>query len=398
MLRRIAIASVIFTAACAGQQKAPAAPITVQEKMRITNQPVFDVALCHPRQLTLPQPPNQATLVGALISSRSQVMECLVDPKDRGPAETTKVTVKTHITDAEATHTVTGENISPEGQKCIQDAVNKAVPIQPLATKGAAPVDAQAEFIHEMNNSPAVKFGVNEGSDFSGHIRLAQEQWCDCYAGYATQAPAVLTAKITLKKASATAADITFEPSGSTEGDQLAACLKSKIAALPAKLSSDELSFPHRFVHFHSLATEAAATLPPELRFYQLELVRGQRAASTAIALGGRANAAEAYDAIVTEYKKNPSKNWGMVPDLKAKCSDLVKAADEWITAIEAQQAAEQQTVTLVQELKTKDEGWTAVEAKSQEALTATQKDLETAKQRRTADEAACPKESKGKK
>jgi hypothetical protein len=398
MLRRIAIASVIFTAACAGQQKAPAAPTTVQEKMRITNQPVFDVALCHPRQLTLPQPPNQATLVGALISARSQVMECLVDPKDRGPAETTKATVKTHITDTEATHTVTGENLSPEGQKCIQDAVNKAVPLQPLATKGAAPVDAQAEFIHEMNNSPAVKFGINEGSDFSGQIRLAQEQWCDCYAGYATQAPAVLTAKITLKKASATAADITFEPSGSTEGDQLATCLKSKIAALPAKLSADELSFPHRFVHFHSLATEAATSLPPELRFYQLELVRGQRAASTAIALGVRANAAEAYDAIVTEYKKNPSKNWGMVPDLKARCADLVKAADEWIAAIEAQQSSEQQTVTLVQELKTKEEGWTAVEAKSQEALTATQKDLETAKQRRQADEAACPKESKGKK
>ncbi len=394
MLRRLAIASTVFAAACAGQQKAPAAAASVQERMRITNQPVFDVAYCHPRELNLPKPPNQATLVGALITTRPQVMECLVDPKSRGPAATTKVMVKTHITDAEATHSVVGENLTPDGQKCILDAVNKAVVLEPLA-KGAQPVDAQAEFIHEMNNSPAITFGVNEGSDFSGHIRLAQDQWCECYTGYATQAPPVLTAKITLKKASATAADIVFEPSGSTEGDQLAACLKPKIAALPAKLSVDELTFPHRFVHFNAQATEPAASLPPELRFYQLELVRGQRAADTAIAFGQRANAADAYDTVVTDYKKDPKKNWGMVPQLKEKCAALVKAADTWISAIEAQQSAEQQTVTLVTELKTKDESWAPVDTASQTALANTMKDLETAKQRRQQDEAACPKEKK---
>jgi hypothetical protein len=244
-----------------------------------------------------------------------------------------------------------------------------------------------------MNNSPAVTFGINEGSDFSGHVRLAQEQWCECYAAYPVQAPPVLTAKITLKKASPTPTEVTFEPSGSTEGDQLAACLKTKIAAVPAKLSSDELTFPHRFVHFNAQATELAATLPPELRFYQLELVRGQRAADAAIAFGMRANAAETYDAIVAKYQK--SKDWKLVPELKEKCASLVKAADSWISAVEAQQAAEQQTVTLVGELKAKDEGWNAVETASQTALADTQKDLETAKQRRQQDEAACPKEKK---
>lgn len=395
MLRRLAIGAVLVTAACAGQQKkeaAAAAAATVQERMRITNQPVFDVAVCHPRTLELPQPPNQGILVGALVSTRSQVMECLVDPKDRGPAATTKVTIKTTVNDQAATHTITGENLTPDGQACVQNVVNKAVPVQPLA-KGGTPVEAEASFIHELNNSPAVSFGVNEGSDFSGEVRLAQPQWCDCYAAFTTQAPPVLTAKITLKKASPTAADVTFEPSGNTEGDQLAACLKQKIMTLPAKVSSDELSFPHRFVHFHAQATEPAANLPPELRFYQLELVRGQRAADAAIAFGQRANAAEAYDAIVAKYQK--SKDWKLVPELKEKCAALVKSADGWVSAIEAQQAAEQATVTLVQELKAKDEGWTAVEAKSQEALTATQKDLETAKQRRQADEGACPKERK---
>src|SRR5512143_2611806 len=86
MLRRLAVASVLFTAACAGPQKQETAAkqaAPVQERLRITNQPAFDVATCHPRQLTLPQPPNQAAIIGALVSARPQVMECLVDPKNR---------------------------------------------------------------------------------------------------------------------------------------------------------------------------------------------------------------------------------------------------------------------------------------------------------------------------
>ncbi|MBN1210836.1 MAG: hypothetical protein JXB05_38665 [Myxococcaceae bacterium] len=393
MLRRLAIASVLVTAACAGQKAAgPAQAASVQERMRITNQPVFDVALCHPRELTLPQPPNQAVLVGALITARPQVMECLVDPKNRGPEATTKVSVKTNVTDQAATHTITGENLTPEGQKCAQAAVDKAVPLQTLP-QGAPPVTAEAQFIHELNNSPSVTFGINEGSDFSGTVRLAQPQWCDCYAPFSTQAPPVLTAKLKLMKASPTPADITFEPSGSTEGDQLAACLKQKIAALPVTLKSDELTFPHRFVHFHAQATEPAASLPPELRFYQLELVRGQRAADAAIAFGARANAAEAYDAIVAKYQK--TQDWKLIPELREKCAALVKAADGWLAAIEAQQGVDEATLTLVKSLKAKDEAWAEVETASQTTLATTQKELETAKQRRQQDEAACPKERK---
>jgi hypothetical protein len=395
MLRRLVIASVLITTACASQQKgnaAAAAAATVQERMRITNQPPFDVTTCHPRQLTLPQPPNRDILLGALIATRPQVMECLVDPKHRGPAATTKVTVKTSVTDQAATHTVTGENLTPEGQQCIQAAVNKAVQLQPLA-KGAAPVEAEDSVVHEMNNSPAVTFGINEGSDYSGQVRLAQPQWCDCYAGYATQAPPVLTSKITLKKTSQTAADITFEPSGSTEGDQVAACLKQKMAALPAKVTSDELTFTHRFIHFHALVSEPAANMPPELRFYYQEQVRNQRAADTAIAFGVRANAAETYDAVVSKYQK--TKDWKLVSELKEKCATLVKAAEAWVAALEAQQGAEQTTLTLVTELKTKDEAWTNAETASQTAVATLQKELETARLRRQQDEGACPKERK---
>jgi hypothetical protein len=396
MLRRLAVVSVLVTAACAGQQRTDSdQATTVQERMRITNQPPFDVAHCQQRTLNLPRPPNEGLLVGALVSARPQVMECLVDPKSRAGGDTTRMTVKASVTEQAAAYTVSGENLTPEGQKCVRDAVTALAPLQPLA-KGAQPVEAQAEFVHEAGNSPSVRFGINEGSDFSGTVRLAQPTWCDCYAAYPNRAPPVLTAKITLRKGSPTPADVTFEPSGSTEGDQLAACLKQKIVALPARVGVDEVAFPHRFLHFHSLATEPAANLPAEMRFLQLDLVRNQRAAATAIALGTRANAAEAYDALVTEYKKDPKKNYELIPRLREQCAALVKAADGWIAALEAQQSADQQTVTLVQELRAKDAAaWSEVETASQGVLATTQQDLEKARQRRQDDEAACPKDSK---
>ncbi|HEX8699077.1 MAG TPA: hypothetical protein VF815_09600 [Myxococcaceae bacterium] len=396
MSRRLVVASVLGLAACAGSQKVDSAQATtpVQERMRIINQPPFDVALCQQRTLSLPQPVNQALLVGALAAAQPQVMECLVDPKSRAGAETTRVMVKASVTDQSATHSVTGENLSPEGQQCVQRVVSELAPLQPLS-KGAKPVEAQTEFIHEASNSPSLKFGVNEGSDFSGTVRLAQPTWCDCYAPYANRTPPMLTAAIKLTKGSATPADVTFEPSGSTEGDQLAACLKQKLLALPVTVSVDELAFPYRFTHFNALATEPAANLPGELRFYQLDLVRGQRAAATAMAFGTRSHAAEGYEALATEYTKDPKKNSALIPKLREQCGRLVKATDGWIAALEAQQGVDQQTVTLAQELKAKDAAWAEVETGSQGALTATQQDLATAKQRRTEDEGICVKLNK---
>ncbi|HZI16843.1 MAG TPA: hypothetical protein VE153_41130, partial [Myxococcus sp.] len=127
MLRRLAVASVLFTAACAGQQKPDAAqgankPTSTEERVRIGNQPAFDVASCFPRELSLPAA-NQGVLVGALLTTRPQVMECLVDPRSRAGGETTKVTVTASVTDQAGAHTVTGENLTPEGQQCVQAAV-----------------------------------------------------------------------------------------------------------------------------------------------------------------------------------------------------------------------------------------------------------------------------------
>jgi hypothetical protein len=396
MLRRIAIASVLLAAGgCAtqdGAQKKSQASMTKEERMRITNQPPFDVAVCQSKTLTLPQPANQGILVGALLVARPEVMECLVDPKSRGEADTTRVVVKTSVTDQGGSHTVTGENLTPEGTACVQKVVDSRVPVSALP-KGAQPVASESTFVHEATNSPSVRFGINPGSDYSGAVRLAQPTWCDCYANFGAKAPPLLKANVELKKGSPTAASVTFDPVGTPEGDQLAACLQAKMMAVPAHLDVDQLKFGYRFVHFNSQAAEPAADLPPELRFFQLELVRNQRTANAAIAFGGRANAAEAYDAIVQKYQK--TKDWKLIDELKGKCKALVDSAQGWVNAIDAQLKVDQASLALVQELKAKDAAWGEVETKSQEILTNTQQDLANAQKRLADDQAACPKERK---
>jgi hypothetical protein len=392
MMRRIAIASVLLAAGCASQQQAQKGPTTTEERMRITNQLPFDISVCQARTPTLPQPVNQNILLGAISSARPEVMECLVDPKSRGTADTTQVVVKTSVTDQGGTHSISGENLTPEGQACVQKAVDARVPLTALPA-GAQPVQSESSFIHEVNNSPSVKLGLNPGSDFSGAVRLGQPSWCDCYAGFTTTIPPLLKANVDLKKGSATAADITFEPVGTPEGDQLASCIKGKMTALPAKLETDQLKFTYRFVHFNSQAPEVAASLPPEQRFFQLELVRNQRSADAAIAFGSRSNAAEVYDAIVAKYQK--TKDWKLVDELKAKCATLVGATQSMVNALEAQLKVDQSTLAIAQELKAKDESWAEVETKTQVVINNTQQDLDNAQKRLADDKSICPKERK---
>ncbi|QSQ24716.1 hypothetical protein JY651_07145 [Pyxidicoccus parkwayensis] len=397
MLRRLAVASFALTAACAGQQKTDAAAggksVPTEERVRITNQPPFDLISCFPRELKMPEHNSQGVVLGALLAARPQVLECLVDPKNRGPAEATKVSVKTTVTDQGATHAITGENLTPEGTACIQKVLDTQV--QPAAlAKGAQPVEATIPFEHTATGLNSVKFGINEGSDFTGAVRLAQPSWCDCYANFKDKVPPALTAKVKLVKTQQTPAEVTFEPSGSTEGDQLAACLQPKIAALPAKLSSDELGFSYRFVHFNSAAPEAAAaTLPPELRFLQLDLVRTQRAADQAIADGARTPAAQAFAEVVDRYQK--TKNYKLFDELESKCNTLVAADTRVTEALTGRQATEQAALAIAQEMKAKDaEGWTEAEAATQKNLDETVKELAEAQKIATQDKSACPKKT----
>lgn len=399
MLRRLAVASFALTAAaCAGTQQTGGGaegtkPMSKEERVRITNQPPFDLVNCFAREAKVPEQTSQGVVLGALLAMRPQVQECLVDPKNRGPAETTKVQVKTTVTDQSTTHAVTGENLTPEGTACIQKLVDTQV--QPaLLAKGAQPVEATIPFEQGVSGLNSVTFGINEGSDFTGAVRLGLPGWCDCYANFKDEVPPTLTAKVKLVKAQQTPSEVSFEPSGSTEGDQVAACLQQKMMALPAKLTSDELGFSYRFVHFNSRAPEtAAAALSPELRFLQLDLVRTQRAADAAMADGARAPAAQAFAEVVERYQK--TKNYKLFDELESKCNALVAADTRMVETIQARQLAEQAALAIAKEMKTKDaEGWTDAEAATQKNLDETQKELAEAQKIATQDKSACPKKS----
>ncbi|WP_257458160.1 hypothetical protein [Archangium lipolyticum] len=427
MMRRIAIASLALATGCATMQDAQTG--SSQDRMRIANQFPFDTAVCQSQALALPQPLNPNTLVGALFSSQPEVMECLVDPKSRGEAKATKVIVKDTITDQGGTHAISGENLTAEGQACIQKALNTRVPLTALPA-GAQPVEYQTEFTHDQDTGISVKFGLNSGSDYSGGVRLGQASWCDCYAGFANKVPPTLQAAVHLRriksaqeqalgearvlpipagqrgdarearkaaeeieKSLPVAVDITFDPAGTPEGDQLAACLKEKMMTVPMKLETDQLKFTYRFAHLNSRATEPASHLAPEMRFFQMDLMRGQRSADAAIAIGGRDAAAAAYDAVVTQYQTaSKRKQLDLLSELSNKCGALVTASQKIVDAISAQLQVDQQTLTLTQELKAKDPSFAEIETRLQEAVGATQQDLDNSKKRLEDDKKICEK------
>jgi len=392
MLRRAAVASLVLTASCAPMQKkegAAAAP--AQDTVRVSNQHPFDMAVCQAAQpVQLPQPVNPDILLGALSAARPQVMECLVPPTSRGEGKSTRVVVKAQVSDQGGKYTVSGENLSPEGQACVQKAVEGQVPLT-ASPKGAAPVSAEVEFTHEQGRSLAVTLGGDSGSDYSGAVRLGQPQWCDCYAGYTTQVPPTLMAHVQLAKGQATPAEVTFDPVTTPEGTTLATCLQQKMMALPVKAPPEAMRFSRRFIHFNSRATEPSTDPLPEQRFLQMELVRQQRAADTTLAFGARDSASEGYDAVVMKYQKSKDKK--LLAELATRCNQVVEADAKWAGAVEAQLKADQQSLAIAQELKVKDAAtWTPAEASVQQSVTSSQEELSRAQKRVQADRDACSK------
>ena len=399
MLRRLAVASAVFTfTACAPVQKqgtggdsaadAPAAP--AQDTHRVSNQVAFDAASC-PQVITLPENVTPNALVGALKSARPAVMECLVAPASRGPAKTTNVVAKISVSDKDGKHTVTGDNLSPEGQACIQKTLETMIPLKPLP-KGVAPALGEAEFAHEQGRSHGVNMGESVGSDYSAAVRLGQAQWCDCYAPFATTVPPSLRAVVKLAKGQAAPTSITFEPAGSPEGETLAACLKGKMMALPLGTVTEDMQFSRTFLHYNSRATEAAAGMAAEARFNQLELARNYRTGEAQAALGAHEGATDAFDAAIVKSQKAKGK---MAAELTAKCAQLMEAGTKWVAATEAQMKAEQGVLASAQELKAKNPALAQLETQLQQLIATTQEDLNNAQTRIKADQETCSKMGK---
>ena len=120
-----ALFAAFFLLGCgAPQTPDPAATGETKTQLRITNINQTDLAVCFPKQPEIAGVVNKEILVGLLVAGRPQAMECFVDPKNRGAAKESRAVVKTTINGGKIETAVSGENLTPEGTKCIQGAID----------------------------------------------------------------------------------------------------------------------------------------------------------------------------------------------------------------------------------------------------------------------------------
>jgi len=377
MKQVVAAASAVLFCACATVGQKESAPKI--EQQQITNLGYFDVAACEIKPPAIPERVNTEVLTGVLVAARPHVMECLVEPKNRGPEKTTQVVVDSTLIDTGVEHKVTGQNLTPTGVECVKNALQKYTdtlaslnaknsanlppapppPPAPVATKGkkappppppasppaptppVAPITAHVEFQHLQGINPSVVFGANDASDVIGQIRLSQPSWCECYTPWKSNPPHLLTLALKVARpppvkpdpkkpvdpkappppppdTTAAVTELTFPPTGDAVADQVATCLQGKIQPLKFNLKNEGLTLPAvplRYVHSGESRPIGGAS--PDLQFTQFDLLRNQTAAETAIAVGTRSPAVIAYDSAVKQYKDTANSKKGPTVTVK---------------------------------------------------------------------------------
>jgi hypothetical protein len=400
--------------ACAGGQSAGGGA-SPAERQRVSNLVPYDIASCFPAKLDLGKVANDYTLQAAFRGARSAIQECLTDAKVQNPNATTKGKATVTLDASGTTVTVSSEGLQPAATSCIEKAVRSQLE-GVSAPPGGKPITLEGPF--ERDPSTMVRMGINEASDVQGTIRLAVPQWCSCFEPVKTQAPPELAGPVTLTREDVTKyADRLRAPDGGAvinkgvvsalqpsdpSGAQVASCVNQHVEALPLKSNNEQLSVPVLLLLVNSNGpADMPAGTSPQLQFEQLDAVREIKQSQAFAALARRQQVANAYDAQVQAYQAAASSKdskkrkaaGAMVKDLKGGCATLVKADDEYTRALEGEAAVEQQAVTLAQTLKAKDPSWADAEKVAVGALSDTQKQIDAAKQLRTANEKACPKE-----
>jgi hypothetical protein len=387
----------------------------------VKNITYFDLGTLDAAPPAVPAKVDNEGLIGFELLSGPYVLECLVDPKNRGSEPKSRVAVDAKLTDGGVEHKVSGDNLTPAGVACIQAALAKWTAASPgLAAKNGvgATVVAHVEFQHLVGADPAVVMGINEVSDIAGAVRLGMPTWGDCFADWKGAPPFPLKATIKVSRPAAPAApdakadtsadakaaaaapvapevvpaEVTFDPVADPVATKVAGCLKTKLLALKVKTpTSATVMLPYTFNFVSSSQTAALPSALPNVQFIQLDLQRARRAAEAAIMHGVRMQAWGVYDGAVKTYKETNGKK-PSVPELKEKCAGLLAADDGLIGAVQKQVSQEEATQQFTVQQKAADPSWADAEAAAGRKLGEAQKDLETFKSFRKADEAACPK------
>src|SRR5262245_3658679 len=130
MTRRTLLTALTLTlAACTAEQAttgSTAKPATPKsEQQRLQGLGYFDVGTLSATPPALAGRVGNDVLIGVEVAARPLVMECLVDPKNRGPEKKTKVIIDATIGDAGVDHKVTGANLTPAGTACVEGVLRK---------------------------------------------------------------------------------------------------------------------------------------------------------------------------------------------------------------------------------------------------------------------------------
>jgi hypothetical protein len=392
--------------------------LAAEAAQKVGNLVPFDLASCNPRALDLSKPINEFAVQAAFRSARPFIQECLTDAKNYDGTKPLRGKVNTAVDGAGLKVSATGEGLQPAAKACIEKAVaGQLGTVAPLPAD-AKPISFDGPF--ERGPNTGVRMGINEASDVEGTVRLALPQWCSCFDDYKTKAPPQLSGMVTLTRKDMLDKPDRFKlpdggvpkqllpvnsalagPAEDANAAKAAACLNGKVNTLPLTSKAEQFLAPVQLLLVNSNSTEplpASAAAP--LRFVQIDSTREQRQADAFAALGRRQKVADDYDKKVTAYQtlskstdaKKRKQAAGMVNELKTGCAALVKSDDEFTAALETQAKVEQQAVELAKSLKATDASWSDAEAAANGAAADTQKQIEAAKQMRTANEKACPK------
>jgi hypothetical protein len=290
----------------------------------------FDLDTCFHLPLELPRPANRQALLGLLSAAHPEVVECLVDPGHRGQAQRTALTLRATVDAEGAEHEALGENLTPGGRACIEQALRLRGSVDPLPD---GEVSAELPVLHQVGRDPGVVLGLHPAADAVAQVRLALPRFCDCFDGFRTRAPRSFEGQLELGAPGGPPVQVTFPPDKDDPVTaRVQACLAERVGALefpglPRPLSTE---LPVALLH-SGVGEPLPSGAPSALAVAQLEAVRLRRSAHVALAEGARVNAADAFSALTRAPKKKARPQ-----EVAARCAELLAADELWIAALEA--------------------------------------------------------------
>jgi len=362
---------------------------------RVTNISYFDLAVCEPPVRLVNDIYSDEQLMAAVTMARPHVLECLVPPDRRGPKDETHAVVTVVASSASGVEaTVGGDNVTEAGQRCVLEAVQKALSTLPPLPKGWPPVAAEVDFIHTRDTLPGVKKGVNELSDEAGKIRAALPSFCGCFEAWREARPREIEMAVNLRRykdeGNAYEAPVSLHPHEvivPTKLDgadaQVVACLQESIQGMTFKVPKREVDIPFYFTFIDSRRDGPVNGLAPWLQHKQLEAVRTRRFAELAMAMGARSSAARNYDALVERWKQDHSVK---VEALTRSCQGLLHSDDAWAAAAQRKLEVEKASLPVATQV--------GKEAVVSAKILESERVLASASEIRKEDEQACPKTS----